>query len=139
MIRMGRLLETYGGLLTERQKEFVRLHCHGDLSFGEIAREYRVSRQAVHDAVRQAEAAMEHYEAELGLLGRPGRGRARADLSDQSDKSDKSDMAAALGPVVEKLENVRRRLAGQGVVYDVAEYVRGLDEVIRSLREQTGG
>jgi hypothetical protein len=145
MIRMGRLLETYGGLLTERQKEFVRLHCHGDLSFGEIAREYRVSRQAVHDAVRQAEAAMEHYEAELGLLGRPGRGRARADLSDgsdlsdKSDKSDQSNTAAALGPVVEKLENMRRRLAGQGVVYDVTEYVRGLDEVIRSLREQTGG
>lgn len=136
------MLETYGGLLTERQKEFVRLHCHEDLSFGEIAREYRVSRQAVHDAVRQAEAAMEHYEAELGLLGRPGRGRDKADLSDGSDlsdKSDQSDMAAVLGPVVEKLENVRRRLAGQGVVYDVSEYVRGLDEVIRSLREQIGG
>jgi len=62
-----------------------------------------------------------------------------SDLSDRSDQSDKSDLAVALAAVVEKLENVRRRLAGQGVVYDVAEYVRGLDEVIRSLREQIGG
>jgi predicted DNA-binding protein YlxM (UPF0122 family) len=136
-VRIGRLLEIYGALLTERQREFVRFHYHEDLSFGEIARDHGVSRQAVHDAVRQAEAAMEHYEAGLGLLARSGGGQA-ASVSGAFEAAQERP-AARIEPVIEKLDALRRRLATQGVIYDVGNYVRTLDEVIGGLRKQSGG
>jgi hypothetical protein len=129
-IRMGRLLETYGPLLTERQREFVRLHYHDDLSFGEIAHDFGVSRQAVHDAVRQAKAAMEHYEAGLGLLARSVRGQGAPPRVEQTVSSDFLEM------IIEKLNHLRRNLATQGVIYDTKDYVRSLDEVIARLRER---
>ena len=66
--RVGLLLDLYGALLTERQRSFVQLHFNEDHSFGEIAREHSVSRQAVHDAVKHAENALESYESKLHLL-----------------------------------------------------------------------
>ena len=120
------MLEAYGALLTERQREFVRLHCHKDLSFGEIAREFGVSRQAVHDAVRQAEITMEQYEARLGLLVRS----AGKQIVPAAEK---------LKPIIEKVAALRRRLATQGIIYDTTDYLRALDELLALLREQAGG
>jgi predicted DNA-binding protein YlxM (UPF0122 family) len=69
-VRIGLLLDVYGALLTERQREFVQLHYDEDQSFGEIAQSRGVSRQAVHDAVKHAEKSLEHYEKKLRLLER---------------------------------------------------------------------
>jgi len=134
---MGRLLETYGALLTERQREFVRLHYHEDMSFGEIARDFGVSRQAVHDAVSQAEAAMEHYEAGLGLLARSGRGQAPPAAAAPTEVHP-AISPASLEPIIEKLSSVRRHLATRGIIYDPSDYVRTLDDVLALLRELTG-
>ena len=68
ILRITMLMDIYGALLTEKQRKFMNLHYEKDLSFGEIACEYRVSRQAVHDAVKRAEASLENYEQYLGLL-----------------------------------------------------------------------
>lgn len=64
------LYDFYGQLLTERRRELVELHYLNDLSLGEIAEEQGISRQAVHDQLRRAEEALEHYEARLGLAAR---------------------------------------------------------------------
>lgn len=64
------LLDLYGGLLTKKQQRFTKMHFEDDLSFGEIAREFGVSRQAVYDAVKHAEESLERYEQKLGLLKR---------------------------------------------------------------------
>ncbi len=69
-VRIGLLLDLYGNLLTDRQREFVRLHYDEDQSFGEIAQGKGVSRQAVHDAVKHAEKSLEQYERKLRLLER---------------------------------------------------------------------
>lgn len=68
LVRIGQLMDLYGGLLTERQRLFVQLHYEEDMSFGEVARQHNVSRQAVHDAVKHAEQSLEDYEAKLCLL-----------------------------------------------------------------------
>ncbi len=63
------MLDAYGELLTEKQRDFLRRYYEEDFSFGEIAREANVSRQAVFDSVKHGEAALENYEQVLGLVG----------------------------------------------------------------------
>ena len=63
-----RLLDTYGELLTEHQREAVRLHLAEDWSFAEIAGAQGVSRAAAHDQVRRAQLALQGFETKLGLV-----------------------------------------------------------------------
>ena len=61
------LLDIYGGLLTERQQSFIRLHYDEDLSYGEIAENEKISRQAVHDTIQHGKKALFRFEDELHL------------------------------------------------------------------------
>ena len=64
------LLAFYGELLTENQREMARLHWEEDLSLAEIAQQFSVSRQSVHDTVSRTERQLEGWEEKLGLLRR---------------------------------------------------------------------
>ena len=66
MARQQRLLDVYGALLTEHQREACRLHLDEDWSFAELAEQFGVSRSAAHDLVRRALVQLEHYERRLG-------------------------------------------------------------------------
>ena len=64
------LLDFYGQLLTARQYEILDLYYNNDYSLAEIAEELGISRQGVHDSIRKGRAALEAYEARLGLVER---------------------------------------------------------------------
>lgn len=64
------LLDFYGELLTEKQRECCDLHFNEDLSLSEIAEHSGISRQAVWDNIRRAEAAMKDMEEKTGLIRR---------------------------------------------------------------------
>jgi predicted DNA-binding protein YlxM (UPF0122 family) len=132
-VRIGQLFELYGSLLTERQQEFVRLHHDEDMSFGEIAKHFGISRQAVHDAVQQAAAAMESYEAGLGLLAGQSLQPAAVAGGPEGESAAEAP-AGAMGDVIKQIEHLRDRLSSQGIIYDPADFVIGLDEVIARLR-----
>lgn len=66
--RMNLLYDFYGALLTGRQREFMELYYYDDLSLAEIAEQFSVSRQAVHDNIRRAETQLLEYEQKLRLL-----------------------------------------------------------------------
>lgn len=68
MVRIGRLYDHYGTLLTERQQKCLELHFLQDWSLGEIAADLGVSRQAVNDILRRSEETLEEYEKKLKLL-----------------------------------------------------------------------
>lgn len=68
--RQSLLFDFYGALLTERQKEVMELYHEENLSLAEIAEEFGISRQGVHDALHKAEKSLENYEEKLGLVGR---------------------------------------------------------------------
>lgn len=66
--RVNFLFDFYQSLLTDKQRIYMQLYYLDDLSLGEIAEEYEVSRQAVYDNVRRTEAMLEDYEAKLSLF-----------------------------------------------------------------------
>ena len=65
-IHHQRLLDVYGALLTEHQREACRLHLDEDWSYGEIAERFRCTRSAAHDLVRRGLAQLVSFEARLG-------------------------------------------------------------------------
>lgn len=66
--RISLLLDVYSELLTEKQRTFLRHYFEEDLSFGEIAKEYGVSRQAIFDSVKHGEESLETFERVLKLV-----------------------------------------------------------------------
>ena len=64
------LLDFYGELLTEKQRECYDLHYNEDLSLAEIAEQSGISRKAVWDNIRRAEAALQEMEDKTGLIRR---------------------------------------------------------------------
>jgi len=67
---MTLLLDFYGELLTEKQREYMELYYSEDFSLAEIAGLGGVTRQGVRDALQRAEAALLEIEAKTGLLQR---------------------------------------------------------------------
>ena len=64
------LLDFYGELLTEKQRQCCELHYNEDLSLSEIAEQSGISRQGVWDNLRRAEAALREFEEKTGLVRR---------------------------------------------------------------------
>jgi len=62
------LNDFYGQLLTKRQQDIMELYYGQNLSLGEIAGEFQVTRQAVHDTLKRAEQLLNEYELKLGLV-----------------------------------------------------------------------
>lgn len=60
----------YGGLLTEKQRRILSLHCEEDLSLSEIADEVGISRQAVHETLTRAASRLSEMESSLGAARR---------------------------------------------------------------------
>ena len=65
--RHQRLLDVYGGVLTDHQREACRLHLDEDWSITELAEHLSCTRSGAHDLVRRAVAQLEHLETRLGL------------------------------------------------------------------------
>ncbi len=68
MIEISMLFDFYGQLLTAKQQELLKLYHEDNYSLSEIAEEFGISRQGVHDAVKKAEKALHEYESKLGLI-----------------------------------------------------------------------
>ncbi|MEW6243706.1 MAG: YlxM family DNA-binding protein [Bacillota bacterium] len=68
--RMSMLLDTYGELLTRRQRAILKHYYEDDFSLSEIAENEGISRAGVADIVKRGERALEKYESRLGLVQR---------------------------------------------------------------------
>ncbi len=64
---LQRLLDVYGGLLTDHQREACRLHLDEDWSVTELAEHLGCSRSGAHDLVRRGVAQLRHLEERAGL------------------------------------------------------------------------
>lgn len=61
------LMDFYGEILTEKQKEVLMLYYEEDLSLAEIAEQAKISRQGVRDCIKRGEATLLFMEERLGL------------------------------------------------------------------------
>ncbi|MBQ7300517.1 MAG: YlxM family DNA-binding protein [Clostridia bacterium] len=73
------LLDFYGEVLGENQREMMDLYYNEDFSLSEIADEIGITRQGVRDAVRRAEDTLSSFEEKLGLIARFERLRQQRD------------------------------------------------------------
>ena len=105
------LYDFYGELLTERQREVLELYNEENLSLAEIAEEFGISRQGVHDALHKAQKALEDYEHKLGLVERFSATRdAISSISDELDEAIDMAAAKATDSVAGKLEQIRSEI-----------------------------
>jgi predicted DNA-binding protein YlxM (UPF0122 family) len=68
-LRVIRLVDVYGRVLTAHQQRLLHLYFLDDLSLGEIAERLHVTRQAVFDSLRRSVRQLERIETSLGLAG----------------------------------------------------------------------
>lgn len=101
--RMNFLFDFYQALLTEKQRTYMELYYLDDLSLGEIAESYKVSRQAVYDNIRRTEAMLEEYENKLRLFEKFQ--QRQTILNELTEAIQKGATEEKLQTYVEKLKN----------------------------------
>ena len=67
-IKMSMLLEIYGNLLTEKQKDTLDLYYNENLSLSEIAEDANITRQGVRKILQDGEKKLLEFEEKLKIL-----------------------------------------------------------------------
>lgn len=69
-LQISFLLDFYGEMLTEKQREMIEFYYNEDLSLAEIADNQGITRQGVRDSIKRAESQLLEMEERLGLAKR---------------------------------------------------------------------
>lgn len=95
---INQLLDWYDKLLTDRQKDVMKLYYREDLSLTEIAENLKISRSAVYDLIKRTSALMEDYESKLKLVSNY---RQRMTLYDDLINSETKDVKSIVNKLIE--------------------------------------
>lgn len=113
--RQSLLWDFYGSLLTPRQRQVLELYTQENFSLAEIAEEFGISRQGVHDTLRSARKALDGYEEKLGLLRRYMETAKSVEKLDErirtlieNIKEGRADIESAAGELAEIREALKR-------------------------------
>lgn len=69
-LEMSYLLDFYGEVLTEKQRDVMEQYYNDDLSLSEIADNAGITRQGVRDSIKRAECILRDLEGKIGWAGR---------------------------------------------------------------------
>lgn len=67
-VTVGILLDIYGEILTDKQKDVLDLYYNQNLSLSEIADEVGITRQGVHDCIMKGEKKLFKLEEKLKIM-----------------------------------------------------------------------
>jgi hypothetical protein len=115
---MALLVDFYGPLLTEKQRNVWDLRYQQDLSLTEIAELAGISRQAIHDLLKRTEKILVGYEEKLGLVQRFLTEREKL-LAIENSFTGLIEQEIFDGPVQKKLEKILEQI--QEVILKVSE------------------
>jgi len=76
-LEISYLLDFYGEVLTQKQREVMEQYYNDDLSLSEIGENFGITRQGVRDAIKHGEASLLELEEKVGFAGRYRRMQAR--------------------------------------------------------------
>ena len=111
IIKNNILYDFYGILLPRKQREIFSMYYHDNLSLSEIAEEYGLTRQGIHETIKRGENKMSDFENKLGLIEKYRREECIAErLTEKIDRlirERKDDLGLA-----EKLTEIKDALAG---------------------------
>ena len=91
-LKINRLLDIYGRLLTKQQYEIMSDYYYCDLSLSEISELRKISRTAVSDAIKTSTKKLEKFEKCIGICS-------------IFDKNRNSDTAVIIDKIEEDLKN----------------------------------
>ena len=69
-LEISYLLDFYGKVLTDKQRDVMEQYYNDDLALAEIADNFGISRQGVRDAIKRGEATLLELEEKVGFAGR---------------------------------------------------------------------
>lgn len=98
--REWQLLDHYGALLTEHQRNILEEYYNEDLSMNEIAENYLISKSAVQDLIKRSLVQLKDYEKVLKLIEKDKK-------LDQIIEDMKKENNELLDSFVKKIEKIR--------------------------------
>lgn len=102
---ISRYNDFYGALLTKHQCEMIKLYYDCDISLFEIAEQFNISRQAVRDAIKRAEAQLTAYEEALHAVDRNKRAKHLTEvITSRLEAGEISEAKTALAKLLTVLE-----------------------------------
>ncbi|MDL2293915.1 YlxM family DNA-binding protein [Ruminococcaceae bacterium OttesenSCG-928-D13] len=69
-LELSYLLDFYGDVLTEKQRDVMEQYYNNDLSLAEIAENFGITRQGVRDSIKRGEGILLDLEAKVGFAQR---------------------------------------------------------------------
>ena len=111
-LAMAAYYDTYGDLLTDKQRDCLDLYCNQDYSLTEIAELQGTSRQSVYDAISRAQAQLTRYEEVTRCIANELRW-------------------AEIAGSLEEISRALRQYGAEGI----GEALASLDSVLREIKE----
>ena len=109
------LLDIYGEMLTQKQREMIGFYYNDDLSLSEIAENENITRQGVRDAIKRSENLLYEMEDKLKF---------------HEKHRENADAAAKVRESMVKIAEVNRRYGSAKEINDLAQMVYDLAEEI---------
>ena len=69
-LQISYLIDFYGDVLTDKQRDVMTQYYNDDLSLAEIAENFGITRQGVRDAIKRGEGILLDLEEKVGFAGR---------------------------------------------------------------------
>ena len=111
-LRISVLLDHYGAMLTDKQREVIDLYYNDDLSLAEIAEQEGITRQGVRDNIKRGEAQLLEMEQKLHAARRFERLAALVSEADETLAAIEKDYADRRRvSSVRQVKDLRQKLA----------------------------
>ena len=104
-LSMSYLLDFYGDVLTDKQRDMMQQYFNMDLSLSEIADNFNITRQGVRDAIKRGEIVLLELEEKVGF-------------------------AQKYRDIIDNIEQIRA--LAQNISFFNTAYTRGNDDIAKS-------